>query len=132
MRVKYYVRYMDDFVIWDNSKARLREILRDVRTFLDQRLTLQLKENVLLWPANCGMNFLGYRIFSHKLHLTRRNKKRFISTVRKNETQFQKGLMTEDDLSRRVSSLLGFVSHADTLGLRMNLFIDNGHIIDVF
>ena len=38
-----YVRYMDDFVVWDSEKDRLRQVRDDVAAFLRDSLHLELK-----------------------------------------------------------------------------------------
>lgn len=48
LKVKGYVRYMDDFLIFADSRSILREWLRKIEIFLDFELELQLKSNVQL------------------------------------------------------------------------------------
>ncbi|MEK6898588.1 MAG: reverse transcriptase/maturase family protein [Nanoarchaeota archaeon] len=65
LKAKYYIRYVDDFVILHESKEQLGKWKQEINTFLDERLKIELhpsKSNVL--RLNSGINFLGFRVFS--------------------------------------------------------------------
>ncbi len=68
LRVRCYVRYMDDFALFDNSKHRLQEYKKEIVKFLYKlRLTLNPKRQ-FVFPVDTGVDFLGYRIFpTHRL-----------------------------------------------------------------
>lgn len=60
-RVRYYFRYADDLVIMAPTKQELHQLLSDIRTYLADRLKLQLKVNYQLFPvAARGIDFVGY------------------------------------------------------------------------
>lgn len=59
--VKYYVRYMDDFVILGSDKQKLWQLLATIREFLDVRLHLALNVKTRVFPASQGVDFAGYR-----------------------------------------------------------------------
>lgn len=60
LKARYYVRYVDDFIILHESKEQLSKWLEIIRNFLEERLELKLKKAVKLAPLSCGINFLGY------------------------------------------------------------------------
>lgn len=60
LKIKYYVRYVDDIVIIHRSKNQLSEWLDKIRDFLCEHLKLELKSAVKLAGLSCGINFLGY------------------------------------------------------------------------
>lgn len=60
LKVKYYVRYVDDFVIMHEDKEQLRTWLAAVKEFLKEKLGLTLKNEVKVAPLSNGINFLGY------------------------------------------------------------------------
>lgn len=87
LKIKYYVRYVDDFVIMHEDKEQLRTWLAAIKEFLKEKLGLTLKNEVKVAPLSNGINFLGYvqHIF-HRLVRRRvvnnfRRKLRFFSTV---------------------------------------------------
>jgi hypothetical protein len=123
LRVKGYVRYMDDFLIFGNDKPMLHETLAAVRDFLHCQLRLELKENaVLVAPVAQGISFLGFRVFPSLLKMQGRKWTRFRREVRKREAAFLKGAISEEELAQSVSSMIGHLLHADTLSARRQFF----------
>ena len=118
-----YVRYMDDFIIFDNSKERLHEVLREVRCFLGQALKLILKEKVVrIAPVSEGVPFLGFRVFPHVTRLQRSGLVRFRRNIQRQQRMFAQGLISADDMVRSVHSMIAHVSHADTTMVRRDVF----------
>lgn len=122
LRVKGYVRYMDDFSMWHSSKTELKNIRHDVVAFASDSLGLRLKGEPYLNRTRHGMDFLGMRVFPQSVHLNRRSKKRFVAKVRAYEWQLACGTLTEADFQERVTALTAFVQQADTLEFRHGFF----------
>lgn len=60
LHCKYYVRYMDDFIIFDMNKERLKEIWKLLKNKLcEEKLELNPKSNI--YKLSNGLSFLGYR-----------------------------------------------------------------------
>lgn len=62
LHAKYYVRYMDDFIIFDNSKSKLNKYKVELQVFLKENLSLQLNNKTSIDKASNGVTFVGYRI----------------------------------------------------------------------
>ena len=60
LKIKYYVRYVDDFVIMHKDKEQLRTWLAEIKKFLAEKLNVMLKNEVKVAPLSNGINFLGY------------------------------------------------------------------------
>lgn len=118
-----YVRYMDDFVVWGESGAELREAWREVEAFLAAELRLDLKEKVTVNKTAFGMDFLGYRIFPQELRLARRSKLRFACKFRRNERAWMEGRWTELTLQQRMQALVAFTLPAS--GRNWRLHVEN-------
>jgi RNA-directed DNA polymerase len=121
LRVRGYVRYMDDFVLWAADKAALKGHLEGVRHFLESELKLELKENVQLNRCARGLPFLGYRVFAFRLALGPRAHRRFARKLRGYEKEWLTGRWSEADLARHMEALLSYVRFADTLPLRQRI-----------
>lgn len=62
-RAPGYVRYMDDLVMWSDSKAWLWALADDLAERLCTTRSLELKlERTVVGPCGVGVPFLGYRI----------------------------------------------------------------------
>ena len=60
LRCKYYIRYMDDFVILDTDRARLKDVWRKVAFEIEQ-LRLKVNPKSCITSLNTGITFLGYK-----------------------------------------------------------------------
>lgn len=80
---RYYLRYMDDFLILDFNKKKLHQIKEIIQNFLQDKLKLELhpkKANV--FPINKGIDFLGYVVYNHYKLLRKATVKRFLKRIR--------------------------------------------------
>ena len=74
IRAKYYLRYVDDFVLFHASKAVLGEFREKIKTFLQEQLLLGLhptKSRII--SLGNGVSFLGFRVFYHHKLVRRKN-----------------------------------------------------------
>ncbi len=123
LRMKGYLRYMDDFLNFGHEKSVLRETLAAEREFVREELRLELKESaIVVAPVTEGISFLGFRIFPGMVRLSRDKWARFRRRVREREAAYIAGEIDEDELARTVSSMVGHIQHADTLEARRNFF----------
>ena len=60
LKLKYYIKYMDDFIIFHSDKKYLKECLRKIKEKLkEEKLDINKKTNI--YNLNKGVSFLGYR-----------------------------------------------------------------------
>jgi RNA-directed DNA polymerase len=76
-----YVRYMDDFALWDADREKLSSFARGIWIFAGAELALGLKP-ALIQSLREGIPFLGFRLTSRGLYLTRKTSRRSLSTLR--------------------------------------------------
>ncbi|WP_320206067.1 RNA-directed DNA polymerase, partial [Vibrio cholerae] len=70
LKVKGYVRYMDDLFILSNSPEKLQEWKEHIEWYLTSRLQLKLHPTkVHLSPIEEGFDYLGFRVFPHYKHV---------------------------------------------------------------
>ena len=74
LRAKYYIRYVDDFVILHKSKKQLQKWKQEMNLFLKQKLKLELhKDKSKIINLSRGIDFVGFRNFYHYKLLRKRN-----------------------------------------------------------
>lgn len=62
--VKHYFRYMDDIVIFAETKAELHRLLAEIDKYFMDNMKLKIKNNWQIFPTYVrGVDYLGYRIF---------------------------------------------------------------------
>lgn len=79
LKIKCYIRYCDDFLLFSNDKAELQRAKFAIIKFLKEDLDLELSK-CDLFPVSRGVDFMGYRHFKDYLLLrkstAKRNKKK--------------------------------------------------------
>jgi len=121
LRVRGYVRYMDDFVLWSNDKEALKVHLHAIKGFLSATLQLQLKDSIQINRSARGLPFLGYRVFGDRLTLGPRARSRFARKLAGYDREFESGNWSEADQARHMEALLSYVRFADSRGLRRDI-----------
>jgi retron-type reverse transcriptase len=118
-RVEAYVRYMDDFLCFSDSKEFLSGLLDEIRVFVKDELALELKEKVVrIAPVTEGVPFLGFRLFKNLVRVQRANLVRYRQNIRQKEQLYILGRISEDELIRSLNSVIGHMSYGDTTFLR--------------
>ncbi|MBT3341228.1 MAG: RNA-directed DNA polymerase [Planctomycetes bacterium] len=124
LRKKRYVRYMDDFVVWGDSKDELLEVRDAVQIFLKKELHLDLKY-ARLNRMQRGLTFLGYRIFPNRVGLSRRSRDRFRRKTKKLFERFYAGDCSEEELATRLEPMIDFVKRAGSFRFREKCLLES-------
>jgi len=129
LRVRGYVRYMDDLLLFSDSKESLRHAQRRIQEFVERDLRLELKgEASMLAPVSEGIPFLGLRLWPWIARLDGSGKRRLIRALRLGAQGLANGRLDADDIVASMRSRLGHAAHANTLALRRSLgdLMDSG------
>lgn len=121
IKVKDYIRYMDDMLLFSNDKVQLKNQLGVIYKYSEQ-IHLTLKPFDLSNTKN-GISFLGYKLFPGAIKLNHNSKKRFIMKMRQYNKYLYDYIFTGKEYQSHVIPLLSFVRHAYTKRLRKNLFL---------
>ncbi|MDD3614386.1 MAG: reverse transcriptase domain-containing protein [Candidatus Pacebacteria bacterium] len=111
LRIKYYIRYMDDFIILSDNKCQLKIWREEIKNFIQKNLQLVLHpQKQEIFPAKIGVDFLGFHVFYSHI-LVRQN------MIRRFWKKFKKGKMS----SETFCSYLGHLKFADSWGLKKKI-----------
>jgi len=121
LKIKYYIRYVDDFVILHNNKHVLEFYKQEINNFLRNTLSLELhKDKSKIYFIDNGINFLGFRHFD-RYSLLKMHKRKII----KNKLTFMlkeyKEVNSYGNLMRNIESVFSYIEHENTFNLRRNL-----------
>lgn len=109
LKVKYYLRYCDDFVIVDNNQMKLEKLIPDIAKFLRNELKLELHPiKVTIRKLKQGIDFLGYIVLLHYRILRTKTKRRMFKQVNANNISSYLGLLKHCcgyELERQISLL---------------------------
>ena len=118
LHVRYYVRYMDDFIILHEDKRYLHCLWKIIAEYLKEQLKLELNQKTAVFPVRHGIDFLGYRIFpGHKL-LRKRYIKRTKRMIKHFEREYKAGNMRREYIQQVLASWNGRAKRANVPFLR--------------
>jgi retron-type reverse transcriptase len=118
LRCSRYVRYVDDFLVFDDEKRRLREVCREVERFLATRLRLRLhEEKTAAIPTRHGVNFLGFRIRPEGRRLTHAAKHRQMRRLRALRDAFARGEKSAAEVGESIRSMVAHAAWGKTTRL---------------
>ncbi len=114
LRMKYYARYTDDFVIVSEDMTYLQNLIPKIAEFLQIRLKLSLHpDKVFIRKYRQGVDFLGYVALPQHIRVRRKIEKRIFRKLRERVKEFKAGAVTKVSLLASLNSYLGVLSHAD-------------------
>ncbi len=113
LRVKYYIRYADDFVFLSQDKEYLQNILPQVNNFLNTKLHLSLHEHkVYIQTHASGVDFLGWKHFPYYRQVRTASKRKILKRMShypKSETaNAYRGLLKHGN-SYKIQKKIGFI-----------------------
>lgn len=114
LRIKYYIRYCDDFIILDDNKEYLEELILQIDYFLKETLKLSLHpDKIIIKKYHQGIDFLGYVGFPHHRILRTKTKKRMFKRINQK--------IKEQSFNQTIQSYLGVLKHCNGYKLEKKL-----------
>ena len=123
LKVKYYVRYMDDYVLLLNSKEECIKLKKMIEQKL-RELGLELNPKTEYFKGYLGVNFCGYKVFYNKVNIKRKNKVRMKRWFRKIAKDFKNEKIEISDVSKKLPGVRGYLSNCSNNNL-INSILDD-------
>lgn len=116
-----YLRYVDDFALFSNSKRQLWHWKQEIVDFLAQmRLTIHA-ESAQVQPSAAGAPWLGFIIFPTHRRLKHRNAVNFGRRLALLLDLYQRRKISFAELDATVQGWINHVRYGDTWGLRRDM-----------
>ncbi len=110
LKVKYFVRYADDFVVLSESKQELTNLLPKIGEFLNSKLKLELHpDKVYIKTLASGVDFLGWVHFCDHRVLRKSTSRRMLRRI------------IENPKNETFQSYLGLLEHGDAWKIEQEL-----------
>ena len=110
LKVEYYIRYVDDFVILHRDRRILENWKNRISVFLQQRLELELHpEKSKVIPLRKGITLLGFRVFYQYMLLKKSNVRRVWKRLEIFKRKYDLDEMKREEI---VQSLEGWFAYA--------------------
>lgn len=114
LKAKYYIRYVDDFVILDKNKDVLLKHMDKIKKYL-RFLKLELHpDKSKIHALRNGVTFLGYKIFYHYRLLRKRNMRYFRRKLNDKLELYRSGMINNKQLDSFLQGWNGYSSFANT------------------
>ena len=121
LHIKYYTRYMDDFILILKTKNECKTAKKNIENFINTKLHLQLNEKSRVYPYKMGVNFCGYRIFTTHRLLRTNSKKKIKNNVKKWNKKYVKGTLDITYAMQSLNSWIGHSSHCNSYKLKQKI-----------
>lgn len=126
LRVKKYVRYVDDFALFSDDK----EFLEKARIGIEQYLEcLRLEIHPIksqLCETKHGATFLGFRVLPDRIRVRTHNLRRGRKRLRRLQQECEAGKIQREDIQRSLNSWFAHLAHGNTWRLREKILSDFG------
>ena len=114
---RWYVRYMDDWVVIHPCKQHLGALRIDAERFLQDELHLSTNHKTQIFPVahseGRGLDFLGYHLWPDRRRLRKASLKRFKRRVRTLQRQYAEGRIEMADIHQQLHSWVAHARHGD-------------------
>ena len=118
LKAKYYIRYVDDFVILHNSKEQLKQWKIEINNFLKENLKLELHpDKSKIIPLSKGIDFVGFRNFYYFKLLRKRNIRKMLLKIE----QYKENSISKEKLLDSFQGWQAYSKWANTFKLRKKI-----------
>ena len=127
--IRYYGRYVDDFVIVHHDKEYLRKLIPILSDFLLSTLHLVIHpKKIYLQHYSKGVKFLGTVILPNRIYIANRTKGNFYNAIEKQNQIARNHKPTKEEqfaFQSSMNSYLGIMKHYRTYKLRKGMLFKN-------
>ncbi len=121
LKAKYYVRYVDDFVIVDPSQEKLEQYKTKIEYFVYHNLSLELHpDKSKIMPSDRGIELLGLKIFPHYRLMKKRNLRKFHRKIQEIDILYENKEIDFDSVYNFFEGWCAYAKHANTYRIRQH------------
>lgn len=120
--IKVYKRYADDIIILSEDKAKLQTYKKEITDFLWDVLRLRLNNKTAIRPISQGIEFVGYRIWPHKVTIRKSTSLRMKRNLKKKQEQYRNYELSLAEVNDTVMSYKALMKHCDCKALDKKIF----------
>jgi retron-type reverse transcriptase len=122
LKIKRYIRYMDDFVILGKDRNELLGITEKINHFLKIELKVNLHpRKIIIRKLVQGVDFLGYVVFPYHSILRTKTRKRLLRRIEARQKDCQLGKVSFTKFAQTINSYFGILKHCSSFKLRRKI-----------
>ena len=117
-----YLRYVDDFALFDDQRERLQEACERIIEFLARRLRLRVhEESAQVQACAHGIPWLGFVVFPDHRRVKARKVVQSTRRLAERHAAWRAGAISFAEFDASVQGWINHVSNADSWGLRRHV-----------
>ena len=113
--IKYYIRFMDDFVMLVPNKLIAKEIYTKINLFIISKLRLELNKKSRYYPIKYGCDFCGYVVYKDYIKIRKRIKKNINNSIKKWNYLYLNKKFNYTKFILSYNSFISVLKHANTI-----------------
>lgn len=122
LKARYYIRYVDDFVILSSSRKQLEEYKERINIFLQKCLLLSLHPHKSkIYDIRRGVPFLGFRIFPYHKLVRKSNLLKFERKLKQEQRLYHEEQISREKVVEHLEGWMSYAKHANTHKYRRGL-----------
>ncbi len=132
LKMKYYIRYVDDFIILHDSKEVLENCKIKIEKYL-KNLRLEFHpDKSKIYQMYKGIDFLGFKIFYHYKRARKRNVSYFKRKLKILERRYKTDEISKEKFLESVNGWFAYIMWGDTYKLRKRLVEEIERILNSY
>jgi RNA-directed DNA polymerase len=129
LKIRYYGRYVDDFILVHQDREYLKSLIQKMREYLEEAVQLELHpKKIYLQHYSKGVKYLGAVIKPHRIYIAKRTKGNFYEAIEKQSRIARDHKPTREEQEQFRSSMnsyLGIMKHYKTYNIRKRMIFQN-------
>lgn len=122
LKIKYYVRYLDDFILLLKTKEECKSVKDKISNFINNNLHLEFNPKSRYYPSNIGINYCGYRIFETHRLIRNRSKKKIKNNIKKWNKLYLDNKLNINKMIMSFNSWISYSKHSNSYNLRLKMY----------
>ena len=119
LKVCYYIRYNDDFVILGPNRKIVCEQVEKAKQFAAKKLNLEIpKEKAVFRKLKWGIDFCGSIVLPNAILLRQKTKRGMLKKLSIASQKFEKEKLSIDDFAKKYNSYLGLMKNRNCYNLK--------------
>jgi hypothetical protein len=125
LKVKHYIRYVDDIFIVHEDKNQLRAIIPLIKEYVETNLNLTVHpKKTYLQHYQKGAEFLGVYIKPYRCYVSRRIKGNLWQAIRDINILLEEKEVNTSAILSKINSYFGLLKHSNTYKLKRKALVD--------
>lgn len=119
--IKYYLRYMDDFILLVPNKLIAKQLYNKIEVFINSKLHLELNKKSRYSPIKYGCDFCGYIVYKDYIKVRKRIKKNIRNSIKKWNYLYLNHKFNYNKFILSYNSFISVLKHANTINYIKNI-----------